>query len=91
MTKPVYRGGGCAASGHAGRRDINILASMASQFGALGNLAGLDMGGGMEKERAMAMLRSRALSEKFIKENQLLPRIFADHWDARSAEVEGSS
>lgn len=64
--------------------DMNILASMASQIGALGSLAGLDVGGSMEKERAMATLRSRALSEKFILDKHLLPRIFAEDWDSES-------
>jgi uncharacterized protein involved in exopolysaccharide biosynthesis len=82
LTKPIYRAE-VVLLPVTQEGDMNILASMASQFGALGSLAGLDTGGGMEKERALAMLHSRALSEKFILDKQLLPRIFADDWDPK--------
>lgn len=70
---------------------------MASLGGALSRLAedlspiagmagGLDRGGGFRGKNVwIAALKSRRLAEEFIHENNLLPVLFADRWDAAVA------
>lgn len=59
------------------------LSSLAGQFGGLANLAGLDLGGTSgTKSEAIATLKSRIFTEKFIKDENLLPLLFAEKWDS---------
>lgn len=58
------------------------LGALAGQFGDLAALAGISLGGGDTTQEAIATLKSRALTEAFIKEKNLLPVLFADEWDA---------
>jgi uncharacterized protein involved in exopolysaccharide biosynthesis len=57
---------------------------MMSQFGALASLAGVSIGGDSEKFEAIALLQSRYLTEMFIEQNDLLPVLFAEGWDAKT-------
>jgi uncharacterized protein involved in exopolysaccharide biosynthesis len=81
LSKPVYRAETVLLP-VTQDGDMSLLASMASQFGALGSLAGIDVGGDSEKEKALATMRSRALTDSFIESHGLLSRIFEDDWDA---------
>ncbi len=59
------------------------FSALASQFGGLASLAGIDLGGGGGKvEEALAVLESRRFTEAFIRDHQLVPVLFADRWDA---------
>ena len=61
------------------------LAAMAGQLGGLLPLAGLSGQSGNEtKDQALAILRSRSFTERFIEENELLPVLFAERWDAEA-------
>lgn len=63
------------------------LSGLASQFGGLASLAGVDLGGGGgATEEAMAILSSRHFTLEFIKENSLMPILFEDSWDAEKAK-----
>lgn len=62
------------------------MAALASQFGGLADLAGVNLGGGGGKGEAIALLKSRALIESFVKENDLLPVLFEDDWDASASK-----
>jgi len=57
-------------------------AALAAQFGGLADLAGVNLGGSGSKNEALALLKSRALTESFIKDKELLPILFEDKWDA---------
>jgi uncharacterized protein involved in exopolysaccharide biosynthesis len=58
------------------------MSALASQFEGLSALAGLSLRtGSNKKEEALATLQSRALTEAFIKENNLLPLLFRKAWD----------
>lgn len=58
------------------------LSALAGQFGGLASLAGVDLGGGSgTKNEAIATLKSRAFTEKFIKDENLLPVLFEEKWD----------
>ncbi len=59
------------------------LGALASQFGGVASLAGIDLGGaGTKKEEAIAILRSRDFTVDFINSNKLMPILFEDDWDA---------
>ena len=63
------------------------LAGIASQFGGLASMAGLNLsGGGTDKTTlALEIIRSRSFIEKFItKHNLLIPLIAAENWDMAS-------
>jgi uncharacterized protein involved in exopolysaccharide biosynthesis len=58
------------------------LAGQASQIGGLASLIGINIGGDTVKAEAVATLQSEGLTERFIKENNLLPVLYADRWSA---------
>jgi len=60
------------------------LGGLASQFGGLAEMAGVSMGGGGNRDSNLALLKSRYLVETFIKENDLLPVLYASKWDAKT-------
>lgn len=58
------------------------LGMLAGQFGNLAALAGISVDNGDKTQEAIATLKSRMLTEAFIKENNLMPILFEDDWDA---------
>jgi uncharacterized protein involved in exopolysaccharide biosynthesis len=81
LITPVYRASVLVAptsetSGGTG------LAALAGQFAGVAALTGLNLGGNNRTAEAVATLRSRAFTEKFINERGLLPILYADRWDA---------
>ena len=63
------------------------FSAMASQFGGLASLAGINLGGGdSSTDEAIALLKSREFTTKFIKEENLLPALFDDKWVAASKQ-----
>ncbi len=60
---------------------------LASQFGGLASLAGISVGGGdTQKAESLAVLQSEALTEKYIRDNNLLPLLYRDKWDATKSQ-----
>lgn len=62
------------------------LAGQASQVGGLASLIGLSFGGDTSKAESLAVLQSVSLTEGFIRDNNLLPLLFKDKWDAASRQ-----
>ena len=66
----------------------NSLAGSVSQSlgqigGGLASLAGLNVGSGdSETQEALGVLRSREFGEQFIKDENLMPQLFASNWDS---------
>lgn len=58
------------------------LGALASQFGGLAEMAGVSVGGGGGRESNLAFLKSRYLVETFIKNNDLMPILYASKWDS---------
>ncbi|NGX17012.1 Wzz/FepE/Etk N-terminal domain-containing protein [Wenzhouxiangella sp. XN24] len=58
--------------------------SLGGQLGGLAALAGLSIGGG-DSVDAIATLKSRELAKEFISDNQLLPILFRERWDASNS------
>ncbi|HNP63646.1 MAG TPA: Wzz/FepE/Etk N-terminal domain-containing protein [Woeseiaceae bacterium] len=57
------------------------LGALAGQLGGMASLVGLSLGGGAEKEQAIAVLTSRAFTAQMVDELDLMPVLFADDWD----------
>lgn len=77
---PVYRAEAVlvAAEEESGRG----LSALAGSLGGLAALGGIDVDEGDTKvDQGLTVLKSRVLLERFIKDRNLLPVLFADHWD----------
>jgi uncharacterized protein involved in exopolysaccharide biosynthesis len=57
------------------------LGSVVSEFSGLASLAGLSVGNDTRKAESIAVLQSEALTEAFIRDNDLLPVLYAKRWD----------
>lgn len=65
-----------SSGGHSG---------LAGELGGLASLAGINLGGGgTSTTEALAVLRSRSFTEGFIEDENLMPVLFADKWDAKA-------
>jgi uncharacterized protein involved in exopolysaccharide biosynthesis len=62
-----------------------------SQIGGLASLIGLSFGGDSNKAESLAVLQSEALTEAYIRDNNLLPVLFPDQWDKVSQKWRPSS
>lgn len=60
------------------------LASLASQFAGVAALTGFNMESGTPTAEAIATLKSRSFTERFMREHNLLPILYADDWDAEA-------
>jgi len=69
-------------SGQSNPSGLGALGPAVSQLGGLASL-GFSMGGGGQKAEAIATLESEALTEQYIRENNLLPILFSKNWDAK--------
>ncbi len=64
--------------------------ALLSQFGGLASLGGINLGGSNKKSEAVATLGSAALTEAFIKDNDLLPVLFKEKWDTTTGKWKSS-
>jgi len=68
------------------------LSAIASQYGDLASLAGINLGPGKDKTAEyIAALKSRSLSVSYIKESNLMPVLFASKWDAAKKQWKDSA
>jgi uncharacterized protein involved in exopolysaccharide biosynthesis len=88
---PVYRAATVLVPASTDRSNLgNALTSALGQLGGLASIAGVNVGASdLATEEALAVLRSRQFTERFISEENLLPRLFADQWDAGSLKWKG--
>jgi len=85
---PVYRASTVLVP--ASDRGFGDASAALGQLGGLASLAGIEIGGSnVEVEEALAVLRSREFTEKFIREKNLLPVLFAHKWDAAAGHWQG--
>jgi uncharacterized protein involved in exopolysaccharide biosynthesis len=79
-------------SSPAGGGQLGGLGGLASQFGGLASLAGISLGGeNSKKAESVAVLQSEALTERYIKENNLLPVIYEEKWDSSKSRWKTSN
>src|ERR1700719_4396258 len=69
---------------NTGGSQLGAASSILSQLGGIASLAGLPVGGDSKKSESIAVLQSEALTEKYIIENNLLPVLFKEKWDAKT-------
>lgn len=82
---PVYRAEVTLAP--AGEDKAGGLSALAGQFGGLASLAGVNLGGGGGKiEEAIATLESRAFTDQFIKDKNLMPILFYKIWNEQTQQ-----
>src|SRR3569833_2734413 len=58
-----------------------VGSSLASQFGGLASLAVFSLGGQSKRTESVAVLESGELTEKYIRDNNLLPVLYPKLWD----------
>jgi uncharacterized protein involved in exopolysaccharide biosynthesis len=58
--------------------------SALSQFGGLAAMAGISIPSSTNTERALATLKTREFLKNFVKNKNLLTKIFSDYWDESS-------
>jgi uncharacterized protein involved in exopolysaccharide biosynthesis len=68
----------------------NTFASLA-QFAGIAALAGVNVAGGNRTAEAVATLRSRAFTENFIRDRNVMPILFADAWDEKAKQWRGEA
>ena len=68
-------------SNTAAGNQLGALGSLASQFGGLASLAGISVSGDAKKSESLAVLQSEALTEDYIRRNDLMPTLFSEKWD----------
>lgn len=63
------------------------LSAMASQFGGLASLAGINLGGSAgDTEKILAILKSRTLAENVINRENLMPILYEGRWDKKAGK-----
>lgn len=68
-------------SGSSTSGALSAVSSLAAQFGGLTALAGLSSSTDSKKSETIAVLQSEALTERYIRDNDLLPVLYEDKWD----------
>jgi len=58
--------------------------SSLGQFGGLAAMAGISIPSSTNTERVLATLKTRKFLKNFVKNKNLLPKIFSDYWDESS-------
>ena len=87
LMNPIYRASTVMISASAERSSEGSLSGALGQLGSLASFAGITVGAGdSEVEEALAVLKSREFTEKFISEKNLMPELFARQWDQKRAK-----
>jgi uncharacterized protein involved in exopolysaccharide biosynthesis len=63
------------------QNQIGTLGSLAAQFGGVASLAGISLSGDSKRSESLATLQSEALTESYIRKNDLLPILYENLWD----------
>lgn len=85
LATPIYRAEALLAP--VEKQKGSHLSALAGQFGGLASLAGIDLGGGSGGvEVAIATLKSREFTNKFIEDENLMPKLFTEKWNEDSKQ-----
>jgi uncharacterized protein involved in exopolysaccharide biosynthesis len=81
LAQPLYSASTVLADARSdvGASSLNAALSALGTVGA--NLARISAAGATFADEAMAVLRSREFTERFIRERNLMPKLFPDLWD----------
>jgi uncharacterized protein involved in exopolysaccharide biosynthesis len=86
LSKPVYRAQTVLADARADSGGSSSLNAALGALGNLGNVARLASQGATFADEAMAVMRSREFTERFIREHNLMPQLFPDIWDSAKGQ-----
>ena len=82
---PIYRATTLLVPAGAERNKMGSLSSALGQLGGLASLAGFSIGAAdIETEEALAVLHSREFTQRFIIDNNLMPKLFSSKWNSGS-------
>jgi len=83
LMTPVYRVTTVLAPARTEGGLGGLLGGAMGQLGGLAEMAGVSIGGGDEStEEALAVLGSQEFTQRFIVQENLLPKLYASEWDA---------
>lgn len=83
LMTPVYRATAVLAPAGTQSSGRGLLNSALGELGGVAALAGINVGtADPQTEEALAVLKSRELTESFVREWNLMPKLFARRWDA---------
>jgi uncharacterized protein involved in exopolysaccharide biosynthesis len=83
LTRPIYRATAVLTSAASDRGEgVASLGLASSALGGLASNLGIGVPRDAETQEALAVLRSRELTEAFITDKKLLPRLFPRSWNA---------
>lgn len=86
LMTPVYRAKTVVVSAGSDRSGSGVANSVLAQIGGLAALAGAGSAiGSTVVDEALAVLRSREFTERFIRAEHLLPELFHDRWNAANS------
>ncbi len=82
LTTKLYRASTVVVVANTTSGLSSTLSSALGSLGGLASLAGIDLNGSNGRaDEIVAVLQSRQLIEKFLREKDLLPVLYADDWD----------
>ena len=86
LMKPVYRAASVMVAVGSERQGLSgSLSGAIGSLGGLASLAGINIGSNSaETEEALAVLKSREFTEAFIRDKQLMAKLFAGMWDKQA-------
>jgi uncharacterized protein involved in exopolysaccharide biosynthesis len=86
LLTPVYRASTVLIPSRADKDSV-MSGSSLSGLGGVASLVGINLGGGDTlTEEALAVLKSRQFTEKFIDERNLMPVLYAGLWDEHTGK-----
>ena len=89
LMTPVYRVVTVLADARADSGSTSSLNTALNQLGSLAALARINVGGANQVEEALAVMRSREFTERYIEAEGMLPELFPDVWDAKAGQWRG--
>jgi uncharacterized protein involved in exopolysaccharide biosynthesis len=86
LLTPIYRASTILIPSRS-EKDLATTGASLGGIGTVASLVGINLGGGDSlTEEALAVLKSRQFTEKFIDERQLMPVLYSSKWDAQSGK-----
>jgi uncharacterized protein involved in exopolysaccharide biosynthesis len=74
-----------------GSGQLGKIGALLSQVGGLASLAGISAPNNTQREETIATIQSMSLIQEFIRQNDLLPVLYAEKWDAQSKRWKSNS
>jgi len=86
MAEPLYRATTVVADARSDASGANSLGAALGALGNLGSVARLTVQGATYSDEAIAVMRSREFTERFIRDHDLMPQLFSHLIDARTGQ-----